>query len=294
MTSKSPDRVTLGAWILAVLVGGANPVAVRLTVIELDPFWAASSRFAVASLIFLAAMRFRRTAFGSLRTISAASLYGLVNIGLAFAFVYWGFLRTPAGTGQVLVAVTPLATLGLARLHGLERLRLQPVIGALIGVIGVGVVLADQLGSAVPLPYLLAVLVGSVCLAEGIVIVKLSPDAHPVTTNAVGMAVGAAFLGCVSIATGEEWALPTDGQTWAAVAFLILGGSVVFSWLTVFIVRRWTAAAASYLFLLLPPVAIVYGAIFAGEAIGVGLVVGGALIALGVWFSGVLSETMPT
>jgi drug/metabolite transporter (DMT)-like permease len=257
---------------------------------ELDPFWAAASRFATASVIFLLVMLFQRTSFGSWRTIKAASLYGLVNIGMAFAFVYWGFLRTPAGTGQVLVAVTPLATLVLAHLHGLERVQLRPVVGALIGLVGVGVVLADQLEAAVPLPSLLAVLAGSLCLAEGVVIVKLAPNAHPVTTNAIGMAVGAAFLACISLITGESWEAPTNAQTWVAVAFLILGGSVVFSWLTVFIVRRWTASAASYLFLLLPPVAIVYGAAFAGESIGVGLLVGGALISVGVWFSGILEE----
>jgi len=289
MPARTPSPSTIAVWVLAVLAGGANPVGVRLAVVELDPFWAAGSRFAIASLIFTVAMIVGRRPIGSWASVAAAFAYGLVNIGMAFALIYWGLQRTPAGTGQVLIAITPLATLVLASLHGLEPLRFRPIVGALIAFAGVGVVFADQVQATVPGLSLLAVVAGALCLSEGIVVLKLAPDVHPITTNAIGMAVGAAFLASLSVAVGEDWSLPRDGQTWAAMIYLISGGTVVFSWLTVFIVHRWTAAAASYLFVMLPPVAIGYGAVFAGEAVSGGFLLGGTLIIIGVWFSGVLS-----
>ncbi|HEX9387745.1 MAG TPA: hypothetical protein VF918_15590 [Anaerolineales bacterium] len=47
-----PEQLTLAAYILIVILAGANAVAVRFTVMELPPFWSATLRFAAAALIF--------------------------------------------------------------------------------------------------------------------------------------------------------------------------------------------------------------------------------------------------
>jgi hypothetical protein len=44
--------------------------------------------------------------------------------------------------------------------------------------------------------------------ADAGVILKLIPGAHPVTTNAVAVAVGGTLLLALSLATGERWELP--------------------------------------------------------------------------------------
>jgi len=47
-------RVTLIAFVLFVLLGGSNAVAIRFSNHELPPFWGATIRFASAALIFWA------------------------------------------------------------------------------------------------------------------------------------------------------------------------------------------------------------------------------------------------
>jgi len=281
---------TLVAWLLAIVIGGGNAVGVRLTVLELDPFWGATVRFAAAGLIFLAAMLIMRPPIGSRGSVVGALLYGVVSFAASYAFLYWGFQETPAGTGQVLIAIVPLATFVLAIAHGLERFRWRGLIGAVIALVGVAVVFADQITANVQLLSLLAVLAGAVCIAEAAVIVKLTPRSHPVVTNAIGMLVGAALLAVLSLLVGERWVAPEQSRTWAAVIFLVLGGSVVVFWLYVFVLRRWTASAVSYTFLLLPLVTIVYGAMFAEETITLGFVVGGAIIVVGVWMGALAPE----
>lgn len=155
---------------------------------------------------------------------------------------------------------------------------------------GVAVVFADQITANVQLLSLLAVLAGAICNAEAAVIVKLTPRSHPVVTNAIGMLVGAALLAVLSLLVGERWGPPEQSRTWAAVIFLVLGGSVVVFWLYVFVLRRWTASTVSYTFLLLPLVTIVYGAIFAEETITLGFVVGGAIVVVGVWIGALAPE----
>lgn len=290
MSEARPDRATLVAWLLTIVIGGGNAVGVRLTVLELDPFWGAAVRFAAAGLIFLAAMLIMRPSIGSRGSVVGALLYGVVSFAASYAFLYWGFKETPAGTGQVLIAIVPLATFVLAIAHGLERFRWRGLIGAVIALVGVAVVFADQITANVQLLSLLAVLAGAICIAEAAVIVKLTPRSHPVVTNAIGMLVGAALLAVLSLLVGERWVAPEQSRTWAAVIFLVLGGSVVVFWLYVFVLRRWTASAVSYTFLLLPLVTIVYGAIFADETITLGFVVGGAIIVVGVWIGALAPE----
>lgn len=282
-TDSGPDRLTISAWLLSILVGGGNSVGVRLTVLEMDPFWSAALRFAAAGIIFAAAIVIFRPPLGSRGSLVGALVYGVVSFAASYAFIYWGYQETPAGTGQVLIAIVPLATFGLAIAHGLERFRWRGLIGAVVALAGVSIVFADQLSADVQLLSLLAVLAGAICIAEAAVIVKLTPRSHPIVTNAIGMLVGAGLLGVLSVALGERWMAPVDGRTWAALVFLVLGGSVVVFWLYVFVIRRWTASAVSYTFLLLPLVTVVYGAIFAGEGISISFVVGGAVILVGVW-----------
>jgi hypothetical protein len=55
--TTGPDRVTLAAFVTFVTLAGGNVVAVRYVACggcELDPFWAAGTRFLLASAILAA------------------------------------------------------------------------------------------------------------------------------------------------------------------------------------------------------------------------------------------------
>jgi len=55
--TTGPDRMTLAAFVAFVTLAGGNVVAVRSVSCEgceLDPFWAAATRFLAASLILAA------------------------------------------------------------------------------------------------------------------------------------------------------------------------------------------------------------------------------------------------
>jgi len=86
MGDSQPDRTTIVAWLLSIVVGGGNAVGVRLTVFELvDPFWGAAIRFAIAGLIFAAFMLVLRTSVGSRASVVGTLLYGLVGFAASYA-----------------------------------------------------------------------------------------------------------------------------------------------------------------------------------------------------------------
>jgi drug/metabolite transporter (DMT)-like permease len=139
------------------------------------------------------------------------------------------------------------------------------------------------LQEAVPLPALLAVLGGAVCFAQALVLVRRYPRVHPVTMNAVGMTAGAAVLLAASLVVGESRTLPERAETWAALGYLAVIGSVVVFLLLLVVLRYWTASRASYGFVLIPMVTVLLSAWLDYEPISSSLLLGGLLILTGVY-----------
>jgi drug/metabolite transporter (DMT)-like permease len=83
-----------------------------------------------------------------------------------------------AGLGQILLALVPLATLLLAVLWRQERVRGAAVIGTFFALVGVTLIASDPLRQVPPpLTSVLAVVGGSVCVAQALVIVRWFPRA---------------------------------------------------------------------------------------------------------------------
>lgn len=278
-----PDSLTLAAFLASVLLAGFNAIGVRYTVLELQPFWGATLRFGAAALLLALIMLAMRAALPRGRALLGVLLYGFLNFGASYAFLYWGLVYVPAGMTQVLLALVPLLTLFFAGLHRLEPFRWRGLLGALIAIAGVAIGFQVQIASNVPLPALLAVVAGGACLAEAGVIVKQFPRSHPVSTNALGMATGTGLLLVLSLVLGEARVLPAKPETWLAVAYLVLFGSIAVFMLFLYVVPRLPISTISYQFVLFPFVTVVGASVLLGEAITLSLVLGGALVLLGVW-----------
>lgn len=288
--SGGADRSTLLAFALMVILAGGNPVAIRFSNLGLPPFWGAVLRMASAALVFWAIVAVKRIAVPTGRALAGAILYGVLSVGAAYAFMYWGLQRVPAGFGSAILALVPLLTLFFAWAHGLEQLRWQGVLGGLLATAGIVVGVVGGLAGHVHLPSLLALVAGTACFAEASVVFKLIPRSHPVVTNAIAQTTGVPLLVVLSLLTGEKWSLPATGATWAAFGYLALLGSVVVFSLYLHVLSRWTATATSYSFLLIPVATVVIAAGLLGEVVTVSFVFGAALVLAGVWVGAIRSS----
>lgn len=287
MDAHREVRWPLLAYIGIVLFAGFNPIGIHYTVLELPPFWGAFLRFAPAALILFGIVLIRRLPLPRGRALWGAVLFGALNTGLSFVFLYYGFKRVQPGMATVLLALVPLFTLLFAILHRQETFRWRTLLGAVISLGGILIVFQEQLHANVPLVSMLAVILGSACLAEAAVIARKFPKNHPVTTSAIGMAVGAAIQLAVSLVFNEKWILPTKPATWAALAYLILIGACVVFILVLYTLKHWPASTVSYQFVLIPFVTVTASTFLAQEAINPILLVGALFVITGV-FIGVI------
>lgn len=294
MKSASNDRLTLAAFAASILFGGFNSIGVHLMVQEITPFWGAVLRFAPASLLLFGIMLLRRTPMPKGRALTGAIIYGTVNIGITYAFAYWGLQKVQPGMGQVILATAPLLTLLIAVGFRQETFNRRALLGSLIALAGIAVVFAEEIQTNVPWPYLAALFMSAVCFAFSGVYVKTVPKSDPIATNAVGMAAGALILFLTSLLFGEPRAIPTRTTTWIALVYLTLMGSVAMFTLVLYVLKRWKASTNAYSFVLLPFVTLAGSALINREQLTLWELAGALLVIAGTYYGALRATSRPS
>lgn len=273
----------LAAFLAIIVLGGSNAVAIKIGNGELPPFWGATMRFGLATVLLGAIALVARPPWPRGRSLVGAVLYGLIGFAASNAFAYFGLVDAPAGVAGVLVATAPLLTLLLAVVQRLEKFRWQGMVGSLVAAAGIAVVFSNQIGAQVPLLSLLALFGVALSIAETNVVAKLIPPGHPISANLIGLGVGTVVLGALSLIVGEDRAMPTGARTWVSLLYLVSVGSVALFWTYLYVLAHWTATATSYAFLLMPLWTVAAAALLLDEPISLLFVVGGALVIGGTY-----------
>lgn len=283
------DPLVLAAFVATVVFFGVNFVAVRFSNRELPPFWGGTLRFAIAATLLCALVGFRGLPLPRGQALAGALLYGSIAFGVNYPLVYWALVDVPAAMAAVAFSTIPLITVLMTAAIGQERFQWRALAGALIALGGSALVLQEQLRLDVPLERLGAIFLAAFTAALPGIIVRGFPSSHPITVNAMGMALGALCLFAGSLLAQEDRVLPALPATYAAIGWLVLSSCVAFV-LTVWILHRWTASAVAYSGVLTTLVTVGVAAWLAGEAVTPWFLAGGALVLGGVYFGALSSR----
>jgi drug/metabolite transporter (DMT)-like permease len=281
--SASPDVLTLGAFVGAVLIAGNNFVAVKFSNRELEPLFGAGLRFVLAAAILFLLISVRRIHLPRGKALTGALLYGFLFFFGAFGLMYMALVRLPAGVAGLVGAAIPLITFLFAYLHGLEKFRWRGLIGAAITIAGIAVLVKPPVGAAIPVLPMLAMIGAASAISEAGIVIKKFPPSDPMATNAIAMSVGAVSLLAASAIARERWKLPAKPSTIWAVSYLVILGSVFVFALYLYVLKNWTATAASYEFVVIPLVTVIAAALLTHERITLTIVLGGLIVLAGVY-----------
>ena len=277
-----PGPSTVAAFLAVAVLGGSNAVAIRLGNLELAPFWGAALRFLGAGFLLLSLTALMRIHWPRGRAFAGVAIFGALNFGLGYAFLYWALQEANAGTAQVVLALVPLATLLLATLQRVESFRWLGLLGSLVAAGGV-VWLFLESAEVVSLATLMALFGCTLCFAQAGIVVKRFPAVHPVAENAFAMLIGGGLLLVFSLFSGEPRTWPSEPSTWLSLIYLILLGSIALFLLVLFVLHRWTASAAAYALLLMPIMTIALGVVILNEPATPSLLAGALLVVVGVF-----------
>ena len=276
--------------LVTVLIWSANFVIVKASIGTLGPFTVTGARYLVASLTLLLILWRRQ---GSIRPPAGqlAALFGLGLLGFGGYQVLWttGLTQISAGDSALLIAVSPVLVALLAAAVGMDRLSAPKLAGALIAFAGVAVVIggsqALSLGSSLvgdALTLGAAVLWAVYTVGASRVVRRIDP-LQATTWTVIG---GTCLL--VPLGVAEATARPPVGITPAAILAVLYSGALAAGIANVFVInaiRDVGPTRATAMQFLVPAGAVVLGAVFLAEPVGLPQVIGGAVIVLGVWLT---------
>jgi len=273
---------------LLAVIWSSTWVAIKIGLEDCPPLLGAGVRFAFAGLLLLSIAAARRR---SLRTdVRLAAILALLPFAFAYGLVYWGEQYIPSGLAAVLFGIMPLYTalLGSVLLPD-EPLRARLVVGILVAIGGLALAFAESADSGHPelaVAGAAALALSPIGSALGNIGQKLRGGGlGAVVLNGWAMLGGGLVLLMISGAS-ENWGeLALTAEAFSSIAYLAVAGSAVtFVGLSV-LLRQISAQAMSFLALLLPFGALVFGAVLYAEDItpralgGAALVGGGLLVA---------------
>jgi drug/metabolite transporter (DMT)-like permease len=270
-----PDRLLLPLfvclWSSGYVVGA---VAIQVA----DPLPLLAARFTLATL--LAAPLALRHARPSRTRLGQLAVLALLLQVVQFGGVYGGFaLGVPAAlSALVMLGLSPLVTTGLAVAAGQERADGRLWAGLAVGVAGVALSLAPELGSARAGAGVGLTLLGMLGLSAGTVLQKRW-RAEPVVAAAVQNGVAAAVLLPLALLVGGRFAL--GSQLVLSVGWIAGGLGLVTLSVFVTLVRRHAASAVAALLLVVPAVTAIASAPALGERLHPASLAGMVVAALG-------------
>lgn len=273
----------VAATVLLVLAWGTTFAAVKIGLDNAPPILFGGLRSVLGGAV-MAVLAFARSGRPELRgTWPAYLLLTLLNVVLFFGLQTLAILELPSGLAAVLIYLQPVLVGVLAALLLGESFTRLKGIGLLLGFAGIVVVSAGAFaGHVSPLGVGYAV-VGAVVWALGTVAFKACADRVD-----VWWAVAIPFLLGGLVLTAGGAAVEGTRVVWstefvAAFGYAAVVGTAL-SWSLWFgLVGSGEAGrAASYIFFV-PLVSLVMGAVFLHESLGPSLLIGAALVIVGVY-----------
>ena len=266
------------------LLWGASFMFIKVAVRELAPATLVTGRIGIGALTLALIVPFmvggRATVTAIRDNLGWLVVVGLVNIALPFWLLSWGETRIDSGLASIIQGAVPIfnavIAFGFFRDVRVTGLRLA---GVAIGFAGVALLVGAQphgkvLGA-------LAVVGMALCYAAGQLLAarRLTAVQPPVIAFAT-TAVAALVMLPIGIAQAPDH-LP-GWKTIGSVLALAIPLTALAFLLFYAIIAGAGAAYASLVTYLVPPIALLYGAIFLGERFGPVAIGGLALILVGV------------
>ena len=283
-------RAALALYVLLVLIWSSTWVAIKIGLEDAPALLGAGIRFTAAGALLLGFAAARRR---PLKTDRALALtLGLLPFAFCYGLVYWGEQYIPSGLTAVLFGVMPLYTAVLAALLLQdEPIRARLLAGVALALAGLSLAFVESLNlgsedrAAIGA---IAVVLSPLGAALGNVALKRrGAKLDAIVLNGWGMLVGGGLL-LIGSAASEDW----GDAVWSAKALgsilylALVGSAVAFVTLTI-LLRVMSAQASSFIALMIPFGALVFGAVLYSEPItgravaGAALVVPGLLVARG-------------
>lgn len=293
MTGASERRhallITLN-FACVYLVWGSTYLAIRIAILDMPPALMAGTRFTVAGALLLAWLAWRKVPLPPREVWGPLALTGMLLLFGGNFLVTWSEQYVASGMAAVIIANLPffMVLLESLRKNG-ERLNLMGILGLLVGFAGMWILMGPKiatLGAGQGLAGFkgeLALLGANLCWAVGSIYSKHRiRGVAPLMAGALEMLIAGIALTILGLAMGEAGRFHPAPRALQALAWLVVGGSLLGYTSYLWLLNHVPAAKVSTYAYVNPVIAMALGAIVLDEPLSVRMAIGTAVILGGV------------
>jgi drug/metabolite transporter (DMT)-like permease len=292
--ARPSKTALLVAYATLYIVWGSTYLAIRIGVQSWTPFMLSATRFAIAGVGLYAVLRARGVPSPSWRAWGASTIAGGLMLCMGNGTVCWAEQWVPSGETALILSAGPLWMVLLPWLARRAPAPRPVVIGGIfVGLLGVAVLIGGaHVGGSGPAGDR-ALLIGRIALCGASlswVIGSLLSRHMPLPTStalasAMQMVAASPILFLAAGAHGDwshfHFSAVTPGG-WAALAYLIVFGSLAGFGSYVYLLKHEGPARASTNAFVNPLIAVALGAALGGEPVGPRTFIAAALIVAAV------------
>ena len=277
------------AWAEMLLLAafwGASFLAFAICLQELGVFTTVAHRVFWGTLLMWLIAIIRKWPLPPPQLWIACLVMGLLNNVIPFSLIAWGQTTIESGLAAIFNASTAIFGIIFAAIvFSDERLTTRKTIGVILGFLGVSIAIGLESLRSFDLRSLaqLAILGASISYGMASVWARKTLKSLPPHTAALGMLTGASIimLPLAFIVDGRP-SFDLQPDTWAAIAYIAIFATTLAYLLYYRVLAMAGSGNLMLVTLLIPPIAIVLGAIVLQEAIAITALIGFAFIALGM------------
>ncbi|WP_052422690.1 EamA family transporter [Nonomuraea candida] len=285
-TDNRPTLLVWGALAIVYVVWGSTYLGIKIAIETMPPLLHGALRFVTAGLLLAGFLLLRkgRAAFRmSPRQFGGAALVGLLLLTGGNGMVAVAQQYISSGLAALLVASVPL-WLVVFRFLVRDRPAVLTLAGVLVGFCGVAALSLNGGGESGGTTGIVVILLASLSWSIGSFLSARIPMPPNVwTASAIEMLAGGMGLAVVGLSLGERLDVTAvSGRSWAAVAYLVLVGSLVgFTAYTWLLGNAPISLVSTYAYVN-PVVAVLLGVLVVDEHVTSQILLGGLVIIVGV------------
>lgn len=287
MAPSPPSGRAYLAWVAVCLLWGTTYLAIRIGLETIPPMLLGGMRWTLAGALILTAMRLRGDLLPPRAEWPSLSLLGVLLIGFGNGGVVWAEQTIPSGLTAVLVAVVPFWMVGVEWAAGsAERLGGRRLAGLLIGFAGIVLLVWPELetgrGRAVVLG-IVATQLACLGWALGSTYSRRRASSENVlAVAAYQMLFGGIAMFVAAVLLGELQAVHVSHRSGAALAYLVVFGSLAGYSAYIYALKHLPLATVSLYAYVNPVIAMVLGAVVLAEPMSLRVGVAGAVVLAGI------------
>ncbi len=275
------------AWGNVCLFWGSTYLAMRIGVDAFPPALFAGFRFFIAGLIVFTFLKYKGHATPGRKVIVDHIIVGVMLLVMANGVVVWAEQWVESSLAALMVATVPFWMVGFeSMLPGGDKINTRKVLGIIIGFIGLVQLLGPQLKDSFDPGFFkgtLALCFAACSWAAGSIYSKhRSMKTDPMMGAAIQMISAGIILICIGAFIGEYQRLTFSWQGLAALAYLIVFGSLVGYSSYIYALSKLPVSKFSMYAYINPVIAVVLGWLILDERFDWVMVISTVVILFGV------------